>query len=215
MNIQNACLILLFMSLSLNGFAQQTGINTKNPQGTLHVDPAMNNSLTGLPTIAQQTDDFIITNTGNVGIGTITPNTRLHINSTTSGALRIEDGTQAANRLLVSDVNGRGIWITPAVTKDVTMCNFPSPAQTITLTGTNNGGTANPVYSNLYLDLEPGRWIVNAGITLENLPTGTIQGWGHAWLSTNNSGAPAQNGFTHLGAAGNNTSYAGVLQGAF
>ncbi|KQS45854.1 MAG: hypothetical protein KAF41_11765 [Flavobacterium sp.] len=212
MNIQNAYLTLLF--IGLNSFAQQTGINTKNPQGILHVDSAINNPTLGLPTV-EQTDDFIITNSGNVGIGTITPNTKLHIKSTTSGALRIQDGTQAANRLFVSDINGTGTWITPAVTKDAKMGTFPSPAQTIILTGTNNGGSTNPIYSGLYLDLEPGRWLVNAGITLENLPTGTIQGWGHAWLSTNNSGAPAQNGFAHLGPAGNNTSFAGVLQGAF
>ncbi|MBC8644715.1 hypothetical protein H9W95_13635 [Flavobacterium lindanitolerans] len=39
MKILNICLWLLFIGFSFNSFAQ-TGINTKNPWGTLHVDPA-------------------------------------------------------------------------------------------------------------------------------------------------------------------------------
>lgn len=53
-----------------------------------------------------------ITNVGNVGINTTTPSTKLHIdNGTTNGAIRIVDGTQGVNKVLTSDDNGVGKWV--------------------------------------------------------------------------------------------------------
>jgi hypothetical protein len=43
---------------------------------------------------------------GNVGIGTPTPTASLDI----AGAIRIADGSQGANRVLVSDATGMGEW---------------------------------------------------------------------------------------------------------
>ncbi|OWP75953.1 hypothetical protein [Flavobacterium oreochromis] len=51
-----------------------------------------------------------ITNAGNVGVGTNNPTTKLHINSTSSPALRIVDGSQGAGKILVSDANGNASW---------------------------------------------------------------------------------------------------------
>ncbi|SCY70518.1 tail fiber domain-containing protein [Flavobacterium caeni] len=42
----------------------------------------------------------------NVGVGTTTPQTRLHV----VGNLRLQDGSQAAGRILVSDANGTASW---------------------------------------------------------------------------------------------------------
>ena len=47
---------------------------------------------------------------GNVGIGLTGPSTKLHIYSTTSGAFRLEDGTQGPGYVLTSDVNGVASW---------------------------------------------------------------------------------------------------------
>ncbi|MET3535016.1 autotransporter outer membrane beta-barrel domain-containing protein [Chryseobacterium limigenitum] len=55
----------------------QVGINTPNPQGAFHIDGAKDNNTTGVPTNAQQSNDFTVLNTGNVGIGTIAPNAAL------------------------------------------------------------------------------------------------------------------------------------------
>jgi hypothetical protein len=56
----------------------------------------------------------LIIDEGNVGIGTINPSTRLHINNgATAGAIRITDGTQAAGKVLTSDANGVGSWVAP------------------------------------------------------------------------------------------------------
>ncbi|MDF1698198.1 MAG: hypothetical protein P1U56_20285 [Saprospiraceae bacterium] len=43
---------------------------------------------------------------GKVGIGTLTPDTTLHI----VGALKVEDGYQGAGKVLTSDANGLAIW---------------------------------------------------------------------------------------------------------
>jgi hypothetical protein len=50
-----------------------------------------------------------ILNNGFVGIGTTAPTTTLHV----SGNLRVEDGTQAAGKVLTSDANGVASWQTP------------------------------------------------------------------------------------------------------
>lgn len=48
----------------------------------------------------------------NVGIGTTSPATKLHIN----GTLRIVEGNQAAGKILTSDANGNATWQVPAAT---------------------------------------------------------------------------------------------------
>jgi|GEM_PF-3142991 len=48
------------------------------------------------------------TDTVKVGIGTTTPTARLHI----VGGIRIQDGTQGANKVLTSDANGLAHWAT-------------------------------------------------------------------------------------------------------
>lgn len=80
----------VFSSFLISAFAfSQVGINTPNPQGALTVDAAKDNPTTGIPTVAQQANDFTVTNTGSVGIGTNTPDesSALEIRSTNKGFL--------------------------------------------------------------------------------------------------------------------------------
>jgi len=46
--------------------------------------------------------------TGNVGIGTSNPTSKLHVN----GSIKITDGTQGAGKVLTSDAAGKGTWQT-------------------------------------------------------------------------------------------------------
>lgn len=101
--------VLLLAIGNTSAFAQ-IGINTSNPQAPLHVDGGRDNSLTGVPTTAQQANDFVVTAAGNVGIGTVTPSTKVDIISSTAGALKIADGTQGDGKILVSDANGVATW---------------------------------------------------------------------------------------------------------
>lgn len=57
----------------------QVGINTANPQGIFNVDGAKDNPSTGIPSAAQQLNDFTITSSGKVGIGSISPSEALDV----------------------------------------------------------------------------------------------------------------------------------------
>jgi len=65
--------ILLFVTLQSSFLFSQVGINTTNPQGVFHIDgkstAETTNTLTGIPTAKQLSDDFIVTGTGATGIG--------------------------------------------------------------------------------------------------------------------------------------------------
>lgn len=86
----------------------QVGINTSNPQTILHVDGAKDNAVTGAPTAAQQVNDFSVTSSANVGIGTTTPSQKLDV---ASGNVRIRDintniGVGGTDRVVVADATG-------------------------------------------------------------------------------------------------------------
>ncbi len=51
---------------------------------------------------------------GNVGIGTPSPTTQLHINGTSGATLRIVDGNEGTGKVLTSDANGVASWATPS-----------------------------------------------------------------------------------------------------
>ncbi len=57
----------------------QLGINTGNPQGIFHVDGGRDNPITGVPTRTQQSNDLMMSAAGNIGLGTVAPQTKLHV----------------------------------------------------------------------------------------------------------------------------------------
>lgn len=78
MNTKNFMMTLALGLISTTVFSQ-VGVNTPRPQGTFHVDGAKDNSTTGTPTAAQQANDFVVTPTGNVGVGTTSPRSTLDV----------------------------------------------------------------------------------------------------------------------------------------
>lgn len=65
--------VLLITALANVLIYSQVGINTSNPQEVFHIDGSKDNAPTGVPTAKQQSNDFTVTSTGSVGIGTNTP----------------------------------------------------------------------------------------------------------------------------------------------
>jgi len=59
----------------------QVGINTTNPQGIFHIDGGKDNPPTGVPDISQQSNDVVVTSSGQLGVGTTTPTAKLELNS--------------------------------------------------------------------------------------------------------------------------------------
>ena len=142
---------------------------------------------------------------GNIGIGTTNPTTRLEVNNgTTSGAIKIVDGTQGNGKVLMSDANGVGTWQTPASIRPTILGVFP----TSDILVQSDGGAA-PKYSEVYIDLSPGRWIVNSGTTIY-VGVANTRYIEHLYLSSSQTSV-TQVGFTHLGPAGNNVTVADVI----
>jgi hypothetical protein len=87
----------------------------QNKSGTFSLlDDVINSSLfylVGSTNSAIDSKTQSIYRTGNIGIGTASPSTKLHIFATQSGALRLQDGTQANNYILKSDSNGVATWV--------------------------------------------------------------------------------------------------------
>ncbi len=100
-----ALYVILLFSSSI--FSQAVGVNAATSLGIFHVDGKGDNHTTTIPTPRQQLNDFIITKDGNIGIGLINPNSKLHISSN-SDPLKLEGLTEdsyAVNKILLIDDN--------------------------------------------------------------------------------------------------------------
>jgi hypothetical protein len=86
--IMKTKIILLSALISFTYLFSQVGINTTSPQASFHVDGAKDNPATGIPTATQQLNDFVVTSSGNVGIGNVNPQKALDIEAR-NGSLRI------------------------------------------------------------------------------------------------------------------------------
>ncbi len=184
---------------AMQGQAQNSGVNTKNPQGLLHLDGSKNNNPSGAPTAVQQTDDFMVTLDGLVGIGTIAPTHKLDIR----GKIQIKDGGEKVGAVLTTDATGLAVWNLPSTIKSLVNGSFPSVNRPDVVP---NGGTS-PLDSEVSITLSRGKWIVNAGITFI-LGDGII--YQRCYLSTATN-LFQQNGFKFLSPGGAQTCYGGVL----
>lgn len=90
--------VLISGCLFLNYVKAQVGINTSNPQATFHIDGAKDNPTTGSPTSTQIANDVAFTSSGEIGIGTLTPATKLDVRSVnnTDNSIGIGETTQTA-----------------------------------------------------------------------------------------------------------------------
>jgi len=154
-NKKTICTLISF--LLLNNIYSQIGINTENIMSglLLQIDASGNNSQLG----SVYSDDFVVSRTGNVGIGTVSPQTKLHIvgNGT---SLKIPDGTQAINRILTSNQYGEGTW------QDFI------PTFKLGYIGNSIGMISTEDYSNVMaktnvnIELSPGQWLVFYSIAM-------------------------------------------------
>lgn len=100
------------MFTSVLSFAQ-IGINTSNPQSSFHVDGAKDNPPVGEPSLAQQANDFVITASGNTGIGTTIPESSaiLDVHSSDKGILGPRISLNSLTMQLGSSPNATGLLI--------------------------------------------------------------------------------------------------------
>ncbi len=99
-------ILCIFISATSIGFSQ-VSINTNNPKALLHIDGASSvattNPSTGTITPAQAADDVVVTSEGKIGIGILDPETKVDIIGPSTGSIRIVDGSEGDNKLLVAD----------------------------------------------------------------------------------------------------------------
>ena len=88
----------------------QIGINTEYPKTVFHIDAARDNPADGVTALSplQQSNDIVVDNSGNLGVGTITPLTKLHVENDpsitgTSAALRLSPGIGLPSILWLSN----------------------------------------------------------------------------------------------------------------
>lgn len=136
--------------------AQGVGINLLNGQSgaVFQIDAAGDNSST--VTAAEALNDIIITNTGQVGIGTVAPVRQLHIKTGSGqGAFRISDGAEKNGRVLYSQLDGTGVW---SPYGSYTLLEVPLGAnQTFSMSEVNGVFK----YSGTSFQLDPGIWMID------------------------------------------------------
>ena len=72
-----------------------------------------NSPVTPVGTLRTFTPAAIITNAGDVGIGTTTPTAKLEVDGASNSTIKIVDGNQGTGKVLTSDATGQGSWQTP------------------------------------------------------------------------------------------------------
>jgi hypothetical protein len=124
----------------LGGLAQVTvaqtgiiGINTENPKGVLHIDGASNNPATGNVSTDQAKDDVVVDASGHVGIGVLPTSSPSAPRLDVDGYVRIQDGSEGAEKALISDANGVGMWTTMAGSWYAFLYNDPPPLAYLTV----------------------------------------------------------------------------------
>ena len=109
--------LLAFYTYSQEG----VGINTLNPKGFFHIDAASNTDASNI-----YTDDIIVDNMGRLAFGhNTTATARIDIASPPFGSLILQDGSQANQRLLQSDADGRAFWQTYSTSSKKIISNAP------------------------------------------------------------------------------------------
>lgn len=166
-------------------------INTDQSSGSISFQTTnvANTIAGGVVTVPER---MRITGAGNVGIGVTNPSNLLHVNSASSGAVRIVDGTQGANKVLTSDVNGVGTW------KPVGIDNIQANLSGVTGISISYTDTVNFLQTGASITLPPGRYAVNVTMLLSTVPGAYTNSneafWVRSTFSDSNGLNPAPSG---------------------
>lgn len=123
----------------------QVGVGTDNPQGVFHVDGQSNNPSNGNPNASEASDDVVVTNQGNVGVGIINPDKKLTIDS----------GENNVSGLRLSQLNN----------------SSPLHDKKGVILGTDNQGNVIPVINTNCI---PDYYVASAGNSSHAIPPNTV-----------------------------------------
>jgi hypothetical protein len=111
-------------------------------------------------------DHFTIQQGGNVGIGTTTPDAKLHV----SGDIKIVNGTQGANKILTSDANGLASWQTP----EAAGSNIAYTGVAVDYTGLADDYVVDATSADITISLPTAVGIVGKSYIVKNSSAGVI-----------------------------------------
>lgn len=140
-----------------------------------------------MPSGSQQLNDFTVNSSGNVGIGTVNPTTKLDIQSGSQNAIRIVDTTQGLGKVLTSDSNGYAKWSAPG-TSFAKLATVPTTERIVaTMDDPAISGDQWIAYSGSSITLPAGKYQVN--FTMWCAPSGNAvttsnAGFASVFLST-------------------------------
>jgi hypothetical protein len=167
---------------SMAGSGFTSIINTDQSSGGLVfqttnvVNPASGTAIASVPV------RMTIAGNGNVGIGAPAPSNLLHVNSATSGAVRIVDGTQAAGRVLTSNATGVATWQPVGINNVV---------GTLSATGATITSTTGPyLQTGASITLPSGRYAVNVTMLLARFPIVLTANDSSFWVRSTFSDSP-------------------------
>lgn len=135
---------ILIAGLLLANVSAQIGVQNEKPLGIFHIDPLRDTNANGT---SGTSDDVIVTTTGQVGIGTVAPSTKLDVR----GTFRLRNGEQANNKVLVSDASGNAHWQDRPRLDVIEVNNVNTILASRTFTTT-------PSYSGVSITLPAGGW---------------------------------------------------------
>lgn len=155
--------VLSFISLA--SLHAQVAINTKYTLGAFIIDAKGDNPDNAVPTTTMH-DDFIVRESGRVGIGIVNPDALLHINSLgkdgeKTAGFTLQDGTQGTGKGLTSNADGVAYWKTWAVKNAILGEPDGTPGITVPTVPTQKA-----YYLKRILTLAPGLWCVNISMRI-------------------------------------------------
>jgi hypothetical protein len=101
--------------------------------------------------------------------------------NTTTGKVKIADGTQANGRVLTSDATGTASWTQLNSTQSVRTGNFGGGVNIPFADMGLSPATGTPRYTTANITLPPGRWVVMANLLING---GTMPSGGGVWIRT-------------------------------
>ena len=179
-------ILLLMVVFSLGIVHAQVGINTQTPLGIFHIDPKEDTS----GGITNTSDDIIVTATGNVGIGTISPDARMHIKTDNdTPAFKLQDGNEKSASVLISDESGNATWGRGLIGSVIGKLGVGA---TMYLPDYKLTGLPYIVKdTGSYIDLPPGRWLVYVTFQLPPLDASKHDSTPAYWIRSTFYDSPA------------------------
>jgi hypothetical protein len=127
-------------------------------------------------------DHIALMPSGNVGIGTANPSSKLEVN----GQIKITGGVPGSGKVLTSDASGLASWQTPATWGDITAVYAG--------TGLTGGGASGDVTLSFSSSYGDGRYVNKTGDTMSGTLTVSTTGTYGVQSSTSNASGKAVNG---------------------